>query len=87
MRDVIRTDNYSVLDIWDLNFDIVSDFEFRYSDLYEMRLLSYLTALEEGNGQCEYGCSVAQGVRSSYHDIFYRDLASFVNGVANPENL
>ena len=49
--------------------------------------LAYLASLEERDGHCEYGCCVAQGIRSSYHDIFYRDLAALINGVANPENL
>ena len=49
--------------------------------------LSYLSALEQGDGQCENGRRIAQGIRGSYHDIFYRDLAALVNCVANPENL
>jgi len=48
---------------------------------------SYLPSLEQRDGQCQYRCCVAQGVRSTYYDIFYRDLAALVNGVTYPENL
>ncbi len=48
----IQIQKLSVLNIWDLNFDIVSDFEIRYSSLYGIRFLSYFPSLEQRNGQC-----------------------------------
>ena len=49
--------------------------------------LSYLTSLEQSNGQCQYSRCVAQGIASTYYNIFQRDCAALIDCIAYPENL
>ena len=63
----------------------------RPNTTYDMRYTTdespHLPSLEQGDGKCENGCGVAQGVGSGYQDVFQRDFAAFIDCVANPENL